>query len=37
VGELRKICEEAIFQGELIERQPSEYYVDYLRKAGISG
>jgi poly(A) polymerase len=37
VGELRKICEEAIFQGDLIERQPSEYYVDYLRKAGISG
>lgn len=37
VGELRKMCEEAIFQGELVERQPSEYYVDYLRKAGISG
>jgi poly(A) polymerase len=37
VGELRKMCEEAVFQGELIERQPSEYYVDYLRKVGITG
>lgn len=37
VGELRKMCEEAILQGQLVERQPSEYYVDYLRKAGISG
>ena len=36
VGELRKMCEDAIFQGSLVERQPSEYYVDYLRKAGIT-
>jgi hypothetical protein len=30
------MCEDAIFQGSLVERQPSEYYVDYLRKAGIT-
>jgi len=37
VGELRKMCEDAIFEGALVERQASEYYVDYLRKAGIFG
>jgi poly(A) polymerase len=37
IGELRKMCEEAIFRGELVERQPSEYYVDHLRKVGITG
>jgi poly(A) polymerase len=37
VGELRKLCEEAIERGELAERQPAEYYVDYLKRQGISG
>jgi len=37
VGELRKLCEDAIERGELVERQPSEYYVDYLRRQGIAG
>lgn len=37
VGELRKLCEDAILRGELTEREPSEYYLEYLRKAGISG
>jgi len=37
VGELRKVCEDAIERGELSERQPSEYYVDYLRQQGITG
>jgi poly(A) polymerase len=37
VGELRKLCEDAIERGELSERQPSEYYVDYLRQQGITG
>jgi poly(A) polymerase len=36
VGELRKVCEDAIERGELIERQPVEYYLDYLRKQGIT-
>jgi poly(A) polymerase len=37
VGELRKICEDAIERGELVEREASEYYVSYLRKQGITG
>lgn len=37
IGELRKLCEDAIERGELVERQPSEYYVDYLRRRGITG
>jgi poly(A) polymerase len=35
VGELRKLCEDAIDRGELAERQPADYYVDYLRRQGI--
>jgi poly(A) polymerase len=37
VGELRNLCEQAIERGELVERQPSEYYVEYLRRLGITG
>ena len=37
VGELRKLCEDAIERGELLERQPVEYYVDFLRRQGIQG
>lgn len=36
VGELRKLCEDAIERGELAERQPSEHYVDWLKKQGVS-
>jgi poly(A) polymerase len=36
VGELRKLCEDAIANGELAERQPAEYYVDFLRRQGIT-
>lgn len=37
VGELRKLCEEAIDRGEIVERQTADYYVDYLRRQGITG
>jgi poly(A) polymerase len=37
VGELRKLCEDACVRGELLERQPPSYYVDYLRGQGIQG
>jgi poly(A) polymerase len=37
IGELRKICEDAIDRGELQERQGAEYYLDYLRGQGITG
>jgi len=36
VGELRKLCEEGIERGEIEERQPARYYVDYLRSKGIT-
>jgi poly(A) polymerase len=36
VGELRKLCEDAIERGELLERQASEYYVDFLRRQGVT-
>jgi poly(A) polymerase len=36
VGELRSLCEAAIGRGELVERQPAPYYLDYLRRQGIS-
>jgi poly(A) polymerase len=34
IGDLRKLCEDAIERGELQERQDAGYYVDYLRKSG---
>jgi poly(A) polymerase len=37
IGELRKVCEDAIDRGEIVERQPAEYYLDYLRAQGITG
>jgi poly(A) polymerase len=36
IGELRKLCEDAIDRGEIVERQPAEYYLDYLRAQGIT-
>jgi poly(A) polymerase len=32
IGDLRKLCEEAIERGELEERRDASYYIDYLRK-----
>jgi poly(A) polymerase len=37
IGELRKLCEDAVERGELQERQEAAYYVDYLRKQGGGG
>jgi poly(A) polymerase len=34
IGDLRKLCEDAIERGELEERREADYYVDYLRKSG---
>ncbi len=36
VGELRRMCEDAIARGELEERMACDYYVEYLRRQGIS-
>jgi poly(A) polymerase len=34
IGDLRKLCEEAVERGELQERQEATYYVEYLRAQG---
>jgi poly(A) polymerase len=34
IGDLRKLCEDAIERGELEERREADYYVAYLRKSG---
>jgi poly(A) polymerase len=31
IGDLRKLCEEAVERGELEERRDAAYYVDFLR------
>jgi poly(A) polymerase len=37
VGDIRKLCQDAVERGELEERRDSGYYVDYLRRTGITG
>ena len=32
IGDLRKLCEEAVERGELEERREAGYYIEYLRK-----
>jgi poly(A) polymerase len=32
IGDLRKLCEEAVERGELEERREAPYYIDFLRK-----
>jgi poly(A) polymerase len=34
IGELRKVCEDAIERGELEERREADYYIAYLRTSG---
>jgi poly(A) polymerase len=34
IGDLRKLCEDAVERGELEERRDADYYVDYLRASG---
>jgi len=34
IGDLRKLCEDAIERGELEERREADYYVEFLRKSG---
>ena len=34
IGDLRKLCEEAVERGDLEERREAAYYVDYLRSSG---
>jgi poly(A) polymerase len=37
IGDLRKLCEEAVERGELEERRDAAYYLEYLRKSGATG
>jgi poly(A) polymerase len=34
IGDLRKLCEDAVERGELEERRDAGYYVEHLRKSG---
>ncbi len=34
VGDLRKLCEDAVERGELEERRDAAYYLEYLRQSG---
>lgn len=36
VGDIRKLCQDAVERGELEERKDADYYVDYLRRSGIT-
>jgi len=37
IGDLRKLCEDAVERGDLEERRDAAYYVEYLRKSGSTG
>ena len=37
IGELRKMCEDAIERGDLEERRDADYYVTFLRGRGVTG
>jgi poly(A) polymerase len=37
IGDLRKLCEDAVERGELEERRDAAYYVEHLRKSGATG
>jgi poly(A) polymerase len=37
IGDIRKLCQDAVERGELEERRDAGYYIDYLRKTGVTG
>ena len=37
IGELRKLCEDAIERGELEERKDANYYIEFLKQGGVTG
>jgi poly(A) polymerase len=37
IGDIRKLCQDAVERGELQERQEAPYYIDYLRRSGVTG
>jgi len=36
IGDIRKLCQDAIERGELEERRDADYYIDYLRRTGVT-
>jgi len=37
IGDIRMICQDAIERGELEERREAGYYIEFLRKSGVTG
>ncbi|MEO5767220.1 MAG: HD domain-containing protein [Polyangia bacterium] len=37
IGDIRKLCQDAVERGELEERRDADYYVEYLRRSGVTG
>lgn len=37
IGDIRKLCQDAVERGELQERQEAPYYIEYLRRTGVTG
>lgn len=37
IGDIRKLCQDAVERGELQERQDADYYIAYLRRSGVTG
>ena len=36
IGDIRKLCQDAVERGELEERKEAPYYIEFLRRTGIS-
>jgi len=36
IGDIRKLCQDAVERGELQERQEAPYYIEYLRRTGVT-
>ena len=36
IGDIRKLCQDSVERGELEERRDADYYVDYLRRTGVT-
>ena len=37
IGDIRKLCQDAVERGELEERRDAGYYIDYLKRTGVTG
>ena len=37
IGDIRKLCQDAVERGDLEERKEAGYYIDFLRRSGVTG